>query len=61
MRIGPGLRIIGSLVVLCWAMCGAVLAAQPRMALEDIGYLPAEVLLFFMAMASGFLRIGTWT
>ncbi len=42
MRTGPGLRIIGSLVVLCWAMCGAALAAPNRMALEDIGYLPAE-------------------
>jgi len=36
------LRIIGSLVVLCWAMCGAALAAPNRVALEDIGYLPAE-------------------
>ena len=42
MRIGSGLRVIGSLVVLCWAMCGAALAAPNRMALEDIGYLPAE-------------------
>ena len=42
MRSGPGLRIIGSLVVLCWAMCGAALAAPNHVALEDIGYLPAE-------------------
>ena len=42
MRTGPGLRIIGSLVVLYWAMCGAALAAPNRMGLEDIGYLPAE-------------------
>ena len=42
MRIGPGLRMIGSLVVLSWAMCSAALAAPSKMALEDIGFLPAE-------------------
>ncbi len=42
MRSGPGLQMIGSLVVLCWAMCGAALAAPSLTALEDIGYLPAE-------------------
>ena len=42
MRSDPGFRIIGSLVVLSWAMCGAALAAPNRVALEDIGFLPAE-------------------
>ena len=42
MRSSPGLRMIGSLVVLCWAMCSAVHAAPNRTSLEDIGYLPAE-------------------